>query len=131
MQPALRPVLGIQLAPPTVGATAYLSVSGGAPDTVAYALVGYGLLQALVLLRLLPWIMEHPFTPAYWAFTFGATALATGPLRMIEAGETETIAVLAPYLFTAANLTVGVVGLGTLGLGAQRWANRRAETART
>src|ERR1700742_1340148 len=35
MPAALRPTLGIQLAPPAVGAVAYLSVNGGAPDLLA------------------------------------------------------------------------------------------------
>lgn len=46
---ALRPTLGIQLAPAPVGAVAYLSAGGGAPDLLAHALIGYGLLQVLVL----------------------------------------------------------------------------------
>lgn len=116
LPPALRPALGIQLAPPTVGAVAYLSVSGGAPSIVAHALVGYGLLQALILVRMLPWIMEQPFAPSYWAFTFGATALATAPLRMVENGGGGAVAAIAPFLFVAANLTVGLVAWGTLRL---------------
>lgn len=116
LPPALRPVLGIQLAPSTVGAVAYLSVSEGSPDLVAHALIGYGLLQALLLIRMLPWIMEQPFAPSYWAFTFGATALATAPLRMVERGDVGAMASLAPYLFTAANLTVSLIAAGTLWL---------------
>jgi tellurite resistance protein len=120
LPPALRPTLGIQLAPPTVGAVAYLSVSGGSPDLFAYALVGYGLLQALLLLRLLPWIMEQPFAASYWAFTFGATALAIAPLRMIEQGDTGAIAHIALYVFVGANIVVGLIALGTLRLIVQR-----------
>ena len=37
---ALRPTLGIQLAPPVVGAVAYLAINGGAPDMFAHILVG-------------------------------------------------------------------------------------------
>jgi tellurite resistance protein len=117
---ALRPTLGIQLAPPTVGAVAYLSVNGGIPDLAAHALVGYGLMQALLLLRLLPWIMKQPFTASYWAFTFGATALATAPIRMVAGGDAGAIALLAPYLFVGANIAVGLVALGTLVRIAQR-----------
>jgi tellurite resistance protein len=96
---ALRPTLGIQLAPATVGAVAYLSVNDGVPDLAAHALVGYGLMQALLLLRLLPWIMQQPFAASYWGFTFGATALATAPIRMVGHGDTGAIARLAPILF--------------------------------
>jgi tellurite resistance protein len=117
---ALRPTLGIQLAPPTVGAVAYLGINGGVPDLVAHVLVGYGLLQALLLLRLLPWIMEQPFNASYWGFTFGITALATAPIRMVAHGETGAIALLAPYLFAGANIAVGLIALGTLRLIAQR-----------
>lgn len=113
---ALRPTLGIQLAPPTVGAVAYLAINGGVPDMIAHILVGYGLLMALLLLRLLPWIMEQPFAVSYWAFTFGATALAIAPIRMAGHGDTGAIALLAPYLFAGANLVVGLIFLGTLRL---------------
>lgn len=119
--PALRPTLGIQLAPPVVGLIAYLSVSEGSPDIVAHALLGYGLLQALLLLRMLPWIMQQSFAPSYWAFTFGATALGAAPLRMIEHGETGAAAVLAPYLFIGANLTVGLIAIASILLVARPW----------
>jgi tellurite resistance protein len=117
---ALRPTLGIQLAPPVVGAVAYLSVNGGAPDLLAHALVGYGLFQALLLLRLLPWIMQQPFGASYWGFTFGVTALATAPLRMVGHGDTGAIAHLAPYLFVGANIVVGIIAVGSLRLIVQR-----------
>ena len=120
MAAALRPTLGIQLAPPTVGAVAYLSVNGGNPDLVVHAMLGYGLLQALLLLRLLPWIMQQPFTASYWGFTFGISALAAAPLRMVVNHEEGAIAILAPYLFVAANLAIGLIALGTLRLIAQR-----------
>src|SRR5262249_23771552 len=66
--PALRPTLGIQLAQPTVGALADLSANGGAPDLVVHALVGYGLLQLFLLLRLLAWIMRQRFAASYLSF---------------------------------------------------------------
>ncbi|MBC8104453.1 MAG: dicarboxylate transporter/tellurite-resistance protein TehA [Cytophagales bacterium] len=116
---ALRPVLGIQLAPPTVGAVAYLSVTTGPPGLAAHLLLGYGLLQALILLRLLPWITRQPFAPSYWAFSFGVTALATAPLEMIERGDSGVAALLAPFLFVAANLVLILLTVATLRLAAQ------------
>ena len=56
---ALRPILGVQLAPPVVGGVTYLSLTSGTPDLFAMILLGYGLYQALMLLRLLPWIREQ------------------------------------------------------------------------
>jgi tellurite resistance protein len=116
MPAPLRPTLGIQLAPPVVGGVAYLSVTTGAPDLLAYAMLGYGLLQALLLLRLLRWIRQQPFAPSYWAFTFGATALAAVPLDMMERGTTEAVASIAPYLFVAANIVVGLIAVATVRL---------------
>ena len=108
LAPTLRPTLGIQLAPPTVGALAYLSVTQGPPDIFARALLGYGLLQALLLLRLLPWILRQPLSPGYWAFTFGCTAFATAALRLVERGETGAVALLAPVLLAGATLVVAI-----------------------
>jgi tellurite resistance protein len=113
---ALRPTLGIQLAPPAVGAIAYGAINGGAPDLTAHVMMGYAILQALVLLRLLPWILQQPFTASYWAFTFGVTALATAPLRLVAHGDTGAMATIAPYLFFGANLVVGLIAIGTLRL---------------
>jgi len=114
MPPPIRPTLGIQLAPPAVGAVAYLAITTGTPDLFAHALIGYALLLTLILLRMLPWIGKQPFAASYWAFSFGATALATAPLRMIERGDVGPMAVLAPGLFVFANLVIAVLAIGTL-----------------
>jgi tellurite resistance protein len=95
---ALRPTLGIQLAPAPVGVVAYLSVTQGPPDVFAHALIGYGVLQSLILLRLLPWAGTGGFTPSYWAFTFGITAPATAPLKLLARGDSGAIANLAAVM---------------------------------
>ncbi|WP_094845445.1 dicarboxylate transporter/tellurite-resistance protein TehA [Bordetella genomosp. 9] len=119
LAPALRPTLGIQLAPPAVGAVCYLSVGGGQPDLFAHMLIGYALLQALLLTRMARWIGEQPFSPAYWAFTFGATALAGATVRLSIVERTGAFATLAPVLFVLANVVVLAVTAGTLKLWAQ------------
>jgi hypothetical protein len=106
--------LGVQLAPAPVGAVTYLSVTQGPPDVFAHALIGYGVLQSLILLRLLPWIGAGGFTPSYWAFTFGITALATAPLKLLARGDSGAIADLAGILFGAANLAVAAIMIGTV-----------------
>ncbi|KMZ11784.1 Tellurite resistance protein TehA [Candidatus Burkholderia humilis] len=83
---ALRPTLGIQLAPPVVDGVSYLAITHGAPDVFAYMLFGYGLYQALMLSRLLPWIRQQAFASSYWAFSFGVAALPTMAIRMLERG---------------------------------------------
>jgi tellurite resistance protein len=102
----LLPTLGIQLAPPVVGCVAYLGLTAGTPDRVALALLGYGLLQALVLARLVPRIRAQPFAASCWAATFGVTALATAALRMTARGA-EDLGWRAAGLFVVANLVVG------------------------
>jgi tellurite resistance protein len=114
LPPALRPTLGIQLAPPVVGASAWLGINGGNPDLFAQALIGYGLLQALILLRLAPWIRQQPFGAGYWAFSFGVTALPLAAMRMLEHGASGAVAELALPLFALANLFVAGLVLGTL-----------------
>lgn len=66
-----RGLIGIQLAPAFVGCGAYLAVNGGHIDTVAKMLMGYGLLQLLYLIRLLPWIAQEGFNMSFWGFSFG------------------------------------------------------------
>jgi tellurite resistance protein len=117
MPPALRPSYGIQLAPPTVGAVAYLSITGGTPDWFVEALVGYGLFQALVLARLVPWIARQPFAASYWAFTFGVAAAATAALRLVERGLDSTpFVALAAALFVIANVIIVGIGVATVWL---------------
>lgn len=120
LPPLLRPTLGIQLAPPAVGAVSYLAAGGGAGDLLGHALIGYALLQVLLLLRMARWIGEAPFAPSYWAFTFGAVALATAVAKIDIAAPTPAFAFLAPFTFVAANLLVGGIAVGTLWLLATR-----------
>lgn len=114
LPPPLRPTLGIQLAPPAVGAVSYLAVGGSAGDMFAHALIGYAVLQALLLLRMARWIAEAAFAPSYWAFTFGAVALATAATKAGATPANGAIAALAPPLFVAANLLVFFIAGRTL-----------------
>lgn len=113
--PALRPTFGVQLAPPVVGGVAWMAIMNsmhvslaGAAGFVAYALLGYGLYQALLLLRLLPWIRAQAFAPSYWAFSFGVAALPTLAMLIAQHGGPLWEHELAFALFAAAN---GVIGL--------------------
>ena len=110
---ALRPAMGVQLAPPVVGGVAYLNLTSGAPDLGAHILFGYGLFQAAVLLRLWPWLRLPSFSPGYWAFSFGATALPTVAIRMVQRGDSGP-SWLAPLLFAGANLVIGYFALASV-----------------
>lgn len=114
MPPGARPAMGVQLAPPVVGGVAYLSLTTGLPDMGAHMLFGYGLFQAMLLLRLWPWIRLPSFSPGYWAFSFGATALPTMAMRMVERGDSGPVGWAAPVLFVAANLVIAWLALSSL-----------------
>jgi tellurite resistance protein len=112
--PQLRPAMGLQFAAPAVGAVAYLSVGGGAPDIFAYALIGYALLQALILIRLLPWLARAELTPAWWSFSFGAASLPTAAMKLAAHRDAGAIATLAPYLFIAGNIVIVAIAMMTI-----------------
>lgn len=112
----LRPILGIQLAPPFVGAAAYLANNGGEWDILAKLLVGYGLLQLLYLLRLLPWISENGFSVSFWAFSFGLASMAGVSLKLYESTGGIGIGAIALPLFLFAAAGIGLLILGTLRL---------------
>lgn len=113
LPPALRPTVGIQMAPPAVALLAYAAVTVGPPDLIARMLLGYAIVQALMVLRLMPWIRQ-PFTLSYWGFTFGATAISTGTMRFAERGHDPVFTTLAPVLFTMSNLVIAGLSIASV-----------------
>ena len=116
LPPALRPAMGIQLAPPVVGGVAWLALHGGVADDFALALLGYGVFQALMLARLVPWIREQGFGPGWWGFSFGAAALPTLAIRLAEGGALGGLSWIAPASFALANLAFAVLAAKTIAL---------------
>ncbi|MCA1443246.1 dicarboxylate transporter/tellurite-resistance protein TehA [Ensifer sp. IC4062] len=108
---AIRPTIGIQLAPTAVGSVAYLSTTSGPPDILIMTMFGYAVLQTLLMLRILPWVMKHGISASYWAFTFGATSLATAAIKLAQRDAGEPIEQMAGVAFVLANVTVGIVAL--------------------
>jgi tellurite resistance protein len=129
MAPGIRPILGIQLAPAAVGAVAYLAVVPGTPGPMIQAMLGYAILQALILLRLLPSVWRSAgFGAGFWAYSFGATALASAAISYTARGGTGALSALAPVLLTFATLTVLGLTIGTLiRLGQRRLLPARIE----
>lgn len=89
--PAMRGIIGIQLAPPFVGCGAYFAVNGGAVDAFALMLMGYGILQALFLARLLPWLLEEGFFMSFWGFSFGLAAMTGCGLHLLATNTTPAL----------------------------------------
>ena len=109
---AQRPLLGIQFAPPVVCAMAWLMLDPGSADRWLLMLWGYGLFQLLLGLRLGPWLGAQPFSPSYWAYTFGITAATVCGLKLALAGV-GAAQILSIPIFVGANLFVGYLSLRT------------------
>ncbi|HHT7895335.1 TPA: dicarboxylate transporter/tellurite-resistance protein TehA [Pasteurella multocida] len=109
----LRPMIGIQLAPAFVGCSAYLTLNGGKLDLFALMLLGYGVLQLLFLIRLLPWIFVNGFTPTMWAFSFGLASMAKVALLFYQNTSDNLLATLSLALFIFANFSIGLMLLNT------------------
>ena len=111
---ALRGTFGIQLAPPAVGLVAYLAVTPDPSTLVVHMLLGYALLQAALLIRLLPWLSTLGWSTSYWSVSFGATGLAVGAQRWLAHGEAlSPVATLASPLFYLANGVVALLSIGS------------------
>lgn len=110
---AMRTSLGIQLAPALVACSAWLSVNGGEADTFAKLLFGYGLLQLLFMLRLMPWYLRQPFNASFWSFSFGISALATTGLHLGHTHPNGFFHALAMPLFIFTNVIIGLLLIRT------------------
>lgn len=112
----LRTSLGIQLAPALVACSAWLAVNGGQTDVLAKMLFGYGLLQLLFMLRLMPWYLKQPFNASFWSFSFGVSALATTGLHLGQAATSGFFHTLAIPLFIFTNAIIAFLLIRTLSL---------------
>jgi len=91
---------------------AWLMLDPGAADRWLLMLWGYGLFQLLLGLRLGPWLGAQPFSPSYWAYTFGVAAATVCALKLALAGVVAA-QILAPPIFVGANLFIGYLSLRT------------------
>ena len=108
----MRGIIGIQLAPAFVGCSAYFGINGGQVDMVALMLIGYGTLQLLFLLRLLPWVLEGGFTMSLWGFSFGLAAMAGCGMHLVVLNP--RLALLGHGLWGIGTALVGLLWLYTL-----------------
>jgi tellurite resistance protein len=110
---AVRPLLGLEIAPPAAALVAWQALEGGAPDVVSRVLLGCALFQALVVARLLGRVRDVPFSPSYWAFAFPLAALAAGALRQSATAPGSVAGALALPLFIVANAVVAAIAWQT------------------
>ncbi|MCU0803554.1 MAG: hypothetical protein MUF79_00455 [Burkholderiales bacterium] len=113
LPPPMRPLVAIELAPPAIGAVAWIVLSEGAPDALAALFFGYALFLAALLAGLARWFAAAPFGPPWWAFTFPAAALSNAAIRFALGYPETGLTVLAVGLFALANAIALYVALRT------------------
>lgn len=114
LEPRLRPLIAIELAPPSVALIMYLALGEGEADALALGLFGYALFIACVLILLARRLCETPFGPGYWAFTLPAAALSTAAWSIAHASASDAAAYVALALFVAANMVIGFIAARTM-----------------
>ena len=106
-----RGIIGIQMAPPFVGGNAYLAANGGTVDWFFLVLTGYGILQLIFLMRLLPWTLEGGFSMSMWGFSFGMASMAASGIRLTAA---SSLGLVGPALTVAGTAFLIFLWAGTL-----------------
>ena len=108
-----RGIIGIQMAPPFVGGNAYLAANGGTVDWFFLVLTGYGILQLIFLMRLLPWVLEGGFSMSMWGFSFGMGSMVAGGIRLTAVGM---LGLVGPALTVAGTAFLIFLWVGTMHL---------------
>jgi tellurite resistance protein len=102
LPPALRPTLGIEMAPAAVGALALATLWPALPPDVL--LVGLGIASGPVLAVLTRWRYwtAVPFSAGFWSFSFPLAAMAGATVEAVRRGGwPPVVAVLAVAIATA------------------------------
>lgn len=111
-----RPQQGVQIAPAVVAGLGYLALKPGEVDLLASMLLGYGLYQLLLAVRLSHWTWQSERAPSYWSFSFGVVAAASMALQFqqrttpySQSDIDSPWAALALGLFVLANVVIGAL----------------------
>jgi tellurite resistance protein len=130
LSPESRAALGIHVTPAAIGCLACLALQPDPHSPWPRLLLGYAVLQALVVLRLTPWLRVSAFTPSAWAYTFGASALSASALQLARRAPDGAAALLALPTFVAANGIIAWIFVRTVAF-ALRATQKRAAAATT
>lgn len=110
----LRPTLGLELAPTSVGALALAVLWPQLPADALLVALGIGTGPALAVLARWRWWTETPFSPGFWSFSFPVAAYAGAIVEAVHRGGWPLLpAWLAVLLATA---VIAYLAWRTLGL---------------
>jgi tellurite resistance protein len=109
LAPGMRPLIAVELVPPTAALIAYNALGEGEADAFALGLFGWALFVAVVLVITWRWLCKAPFGPSYWAFTLPAATLSAAAWRIAHATAAEPALQFALAMFVAANALIGVI----------------------
>ncbi|MFC0452136.1 potassium-tellurite ethidium and proflavin transporter [Rhodococcus jostii] len=104
MPAPLVPTLAIMIAPPAVGAAAWLTISDGHPDVLFEALTAITAFMVMVQVPLLTRYRALPFSHGFWSFTF--------PVASVVALTITWLHLLQPLAWRA--ITIGLLGAVTI-----------------
>ena len=110
----LAATMAIEIAPPAVACTAYLTLHGTHFDRFALGLAGFCLLMVLAQIRLLPLYRRVPFFPNYWGFTFPWAAVIALAIRFMAAEHTAGQRTYATILTCAITAFIAAVAIGSV-----------------
>lgn len=113
LPPQLQPTLAIGVAPPALAGLAYLALTRGKVDAVAFGLAGYTLLAAVVQVRLAGVYRHLHFNSGFWAYAFPYAAVATFALHWIAYAHPPGHRIWAWVVLLAITLFVGALAAKT------------------
>ncbi len=86
LPPRLAPTLAILIAPPSVGALAWVSMGGSWDDALVKVLLGVAVFQVILLLVQAPALRSIPFAMSSWAYSFPLAAVTVALIASTAGG---------------------------------------------
>jgi tellurite resistance protein len=111
---ALRPTLGLEMAPTSVGALTLAVLWPQLPPDVLLVALGIATGPVLAVLSRWHWWTETPFSVAFWSFSFPVAAFAATVVEAVRRGGWSPL--VAWLAVGAASAVIGFLALRTLAL---------------
>ncbi|MDV8070690.1 potassium-tellurite ethidium and proflavin transporter [Rhodococcus sp. IEGM 1366] len=114
MPAALVPTLAIMIAPPAVGAAAWLTISNGQPDVLFEALTSITAFMVMVQVPLLARYRALPFSHGFWSFTFPVTSVVALAIVWLHLLHPPAWQVITVGLLGAATILVALIAMKSI-----------------